>query len=103
MLNPLFLSFVEAKDIALIDAYIMTGFAGEKPSIIDYDKEMEIYFKVKFELVMNDIYRSPFDLELVTTRKYPIEGKDLIVSYNKDDEHIYIYHKNFYEEWKFPH
>lgn len=102
MLNPLFLSFVEAKGIAMIDAYIMSGFVGEKPSIIEYDKEMATYFKVKLELVMNGIYRSPFDLELVTTHEYPIDGKDVIISYNKDDEHIYIFYKDFYEEWKFP-
>lgn len=103
MLNKLFLSFAEAKDIAMIDAYIMSGFKTEKPIIIEYDCEMELYYKIKLELVMNEIYRSPLDLENVRSLKYPFDGKKNIhILYSKEDENIYIFHSDFYEVWKFP-
>lgn len=102
MLNNLLKDFYSASVISEIDNYVYHLSSVNKPNIISYDRDFELYYLIKLELVAHEIYTSVFDLELIAVNKNFDYDSALSVIYDENERRLYIYDGDKYETWKFP-
>lgn len=102
MLNNLLKDFYSASVISEIDNYVYHLSSVNKPNIISYDRDFELYYLIKLELVAHGIYTSVFDLELIAVNKNFDYDSALSVIYDENERRLYIYDGDKYETWKFP-